>query len=46
MTAFANEPVLELRRAPVRASLAEALASLDAELPLRLGGEDIVSVDP
>jgi len=46
MKPFANEPVLELRRAPVRASLAEALAALDAELPLRVGGEDVVSVDP
>ena len=43
---FCNEPVLELRRAAVRASLTDALASLDAELPLRVGGDDIVSVDP
>jgi RHH-type proline utilization regulon transcriptional repressor/proline dehydrogenase/delta 1-pyrroline-5-carboxylate dehydrogenase len=44
---FRNEPILELRRAPVRASLADALASLDAELPLAVnGGGDIVSVDP
>jgi RHH-type proline utilization regulon transcriptional repressor/proline dehydrogenase/delta 1-pyrroline-5-carboxylate dehydrogenase len=44
---FRNEPVLELRRAPVRASLADALAALDAELPLKVnGGGDIVSVDP
>jgi RHH-type proline utilization regulon transcriptional repressor/proline dehydrogenase/delta 1-pyrroline-5-carboxylate dehydrogenase len=44
---FANEPVLELRRAPVRASLADALSALDAELPLAVdGGGDIVSVDP
>ena len=33
---FKNEPVLELRRAPVRASLAEALAGLDARLPLEV----------
>jgi RHH-type proline utilization regulon transcriptional repressor/proline dehydrogenase/delta 1-pyrroline-5-carboxylate dehydrogenase len=32
---FANEPVLELRRAPVRARLADALAAVDARLPLR-----------
>ena len=32
---FANEPVLELRRAPVRESLTAALAELDARLPLR-----------
>jgi len=31
---FANEPVLELRRAPVRAQLADALAALDRRLPL------------
>ena len=31
---FANEPVLELRRATVRAQLAEALERLDRELPL------------
>jgi len=46
MKPFANEPVLELRRAPVRASLADALASVDAELPLRVGGDALVSVDP
>ena len=31
---FANEPVLELRRAAVRAGLGEALAGVDALLPL------------
>ncbi|MGO9750669.1 MAG: aldehyde dehydrogenase family protein [Solirubrobacteraceae bacterium] len=31
---FRNEPVLEMRRAPVRASLLEALRSLDARLPI------------
>jgi RHH-type proline utilization regulon transcriptional repressor/proline dehydrogenase/delta 1-pyrroline-5-carboxylate dehydrogenase len=40
---FANEPVLELRRAPVRESLFEALRALDARLPLGVpvlvGGE-------
>jgi RHH-type proline utilization regulon transcriptional repressor/proline dehydrogenase/delta 1-pyrroline-5-carboxylate dehydrogenase len=52
---FANEPILELRRAPVRAQLKDALASLDAELPLRApvwigddqrDGDAIVSTDP
>jgi predicted delta-1-pyrroline-5-carboxylate dehydrogenase group 2 len=33
---FANEPVLELRRAPVRDSLLAALRELDARLPLRV----------
>ena len=41
---FANEPVLELRRAPIRAQLAEALTKLDAELPL--GDGDMISTDP
>ncbi len=40
---FANEPVLELRRAPVRESLLGALSDLDARLPLSvpvlIGGE-------
>ena len=40
---FRNEPVLELRRAPVRESLAEALRELDARLPVEVpawvGGE-------
>jgi RHH-type proline utilization regulon transcriptional repressor/proline dehydrogenase/delta 1-pyrroline-5-carboxylate dehydrogenase len=52
---FANEPVLELRRAPVRASLDQALRDLDARLPLRvpvlIGGDagpaaDFESTDP
>ena len=55
VTPFVNEPILELRRAPVRAKLAAALAALDAELPLsvpvwigteRREGSDIVSTDP
>jgi RHH-type transcriptional regulator, proline utilization regulon repressor / proline dehydrogenase / delta 1-pyrroline-5-carboxylate dehydrogenase len=33
---FANEPVLELRRAPVRTGLLEALRGLDRRLPLRV----------
>jgi RHH-type transcriptional regulator, proline utilization regulon repressor / proline dehydrogenase / delta 1-pyrroline-5-carboxylate dehydrogenase len=36
MRPFANEPILELRRAPVRASLGDALAALDRRLPLRV----------
>jgi RHH-type transcriptional regulator, proline utilization regulon repressor / proline dehydrogenase / delta 1-pyrroline-5-carboxylate dehydrogenase len=40
---FSNEPILELRRAPVRASLLEALEELDGRLPLEVpvivGGE-------
>jgi RHH-type transcriptional regulator, proline utilization regulon repressor / proline dehydrogenase / delta 1-pyrroline-5-carboxylate dehydrogenase len=40
---FSNEPILELRRAPARASLLGALEELDARLPLEVpvlvGGE-------
>jgi RHH-type proline utilization regulon transcriptional repressor/proline dehydrogenase/delta 1-pyrroline-5-carboxylate dehydrogenase len=40
---FRNEPILELRRAPVREGLLEALRDLDAKLPLAvpvlIGGE-------
>jgi RHH-type transcriptional regulator, proline utilization regulon repressor / proline dehydrogenase / delta 1-pyrroline-5-carboxylate dehydrogenase len=52
---FANEPVLELRRAPVREALVAALAEVDARLPLRVpvwvgedrrDGEDLISTDP
>jgi RHH-type proline utilization regulon transcriptional repressor/proline dehydrogenase/delta 1-pyrroline-5-carboxylate dehydrogenase len=52
---FANEPVLELRRAAVRAELAGALAALDARLavsvPVTIGdstrpGDQIASADP
>ncbi|HEX8103092.1 MAG TPA: aldehyde dehydrogenase family protein [Solirubrobacteraceae bacterium] len=55
MEPFRNEPVLELRRAPVRAQLDGALAALDAELPIRVAvrigdqerhGDDLVSTDP
>jgi predicted delta-1-pyrroline-5-carboxylate dehydrogenase group 2 len=55
MKPFANEPILELRRAPVRAQLADALAAHDARGPLRVPvwigddrreGSDIVSTDP
>ncbi|HET7048299.1 MAG TPA: aldehyde dehydrogenase family protein, partial [Solirubrobacteraceae bacterium] len=52
---FANEPILELRRASVRAGLDDAMAGVDAQLPLRvpvmIGGderfeEQLVSTDP
>ncbi|HWT92023.1 MAG TPA: aldehyde dehydrogenase family protein, partial [Solirubrobacteraceae bacterium] len=53
---FANEPLLELRRATVREEALRALTELDARLPLEvpmLIGEDVVrdgdrfdSVDP
>jgi RHH-type proline utilization regulon transcriptional repressor/proline dehydrogenase/delta 1-pyrroline-5-carboxylate dehydrogenase len=55
MTTFANEPLLELRREAVRREALDALAALDAKLPLdvpMLIGEDVVhgrrfaSVDP
>ncbi len=55
LTPFANEPVLELRRASVRAGLGDALARLDQQLPLRVPvligtearrGEAILSTDP
>ena len=52
---FANEPVLELRRAPVRAQLQEALVRMDRTLPLRVpvmigdgerSGDELISTDP
>jgi RHH-type proline utilization regulon transcriptional repressor/proline dehydrogenase/delta 1-pyrroline-5-carboxylate dehydrogenase len=54
---FANEPVLELRRAGVRTRLADALQTVDDQLPLGLevivgegarsdGGTELVSTDP
>ncbi|HKH18102.1 MAG TPA: aldehyde dehydrogenase family protein, partial [Solirubrobacteraceae bacterium] len=52
---FTNEPVLELRRAPVRAGLADALREHDARGPLDVpvwvadstrSGDAIVSTDP
>ncbi len=57
LSPFANEPVLELRRASVRAGLDDALARVDQELPLRvpvmIGDEDraastgqLTSTDP
>src|SRR5205807_5733389 len=54
----ANEPVLELRRSSVRASLADALDALDRQLPLEVpvlvgddaltsnGGREVESTDP
>ena len=44
--AFRNEPILELRRAPVRESLLEALRELDSRLPLEIPvsvGGDVVA---
>jgi RHH-type transcriptional regulator, proline utilization regulon repressor / proline dehydrogenase / delta 1-pyrroline-5-carboxylate dehydrogenase len=55
MSDFTNEPILELRRAAVRAQLADALASVDRELPLAVPvwigdeerrGEELLSTDP
>jgi RHH-type proline utilization regulon transcriptional repressor/proline dehydrogenase/delta 1-pyrroline-5-carboxylate dehydrogenase len=55
MDAFANEPILELRRAPVRARLRGALEAFDAEpviqVPVWVGegrrtGAALVSTDP
>jgi RHH-type proline utilization regulon transcriptional repressor/proline dehydrogenase/delta 1-pyrroline-5-carboxylate dehydrogenase len=48
---FRNEPILELRRAPVRQSLLEALRELDSRLPLRVaafgnGTDAFSSTDP
>jgi RHH-type transcriptional regulator, proline utilization regulon repressor / proline dehydrogenase / delta 1-pyrroline-5-carboxylate dehydrogenase len=52
---FANEPILELRRASVRAGLADALSAHDAKGPLKVPvwigddqrhSDDIVSTDP
>ena len=55
MKPFRNEPVLELRRAPIRAQLADALAAHDARPPLRVPvwvgagtreGDAFASTDP
>src|SRR5512147_2362799 len=55
LPAFRNEPVLELRRASERGRLTDALAELDARLPLRVpvwigderrDGDELVSTDP
>jgi RHH-type proline utilization regulon transcriptional repressor/proline dehydrogenase/delta 1-pyrroline-5-carboxylate dehydrogenase len=55
MKDFANEPILELRRAPIRAQLAGALEAHDARPPVKVPvwigderreGTDLVSTDP
>jgi RHH-type proline utilization regulon transcriptional repressor/proline dehydrogenase/delta 1-pyrroline-5-carboxylate dehydrogenase len=55
LSPFANEPVLELRRAPVRAQLQDGLEQMSARLPLRVpvmigdgerSGSELVSTDP
>jgi RHH-type transcriptional regulator, proline utilization regulon repressor / proline dehydrogenase / delta 1-pyrroline-5-carboxylate dehydrogenase len=55
LPAFANEPVLELRRAPVRAQLDDAMTRLAPTLPLRVpvligdherAGGALLSTDP
>ena len=55
LPSFANEPVLELRRAPVRAQLEDALGRLSRTLPLHVPvmvgaderlGEELHSTDP
>jgi RHH-type proline utilization regulon transcriptional repressor/proline dehydrogenase/delta 1-pyrroline-5-carboxylate dehydrogenase len=55
LSRFANEPVLELRRAPVRAQLLEAVRGLSDRLPLRVpvmigtgdrSGAELLSTDP
>ncbi|MEA2210909.1 MAG: RHH-type transcriptional regulator, proline utilization regulon repressor / proline dehydrogenase [Solirubrobacteraceae bacterium] len=55
LSPFANEPVLELRRASVRSGLANALAEVDRNLPVsvpvRIGsdsraGDELASTDP
>ncbi|MGZ4298155.1 MAG: aldehyde dehydrogenase family protein [Solirubrobacteraceae bacterium] len=52
---FANEPILELRRAPVRAQLSDALRRVDGDLPLAVpvligpdarSGDGLTSTDP
>jgi RHH-type transcriptional regulator, proline utilization regulon repressor / proline dehydrogenase / delta 1-pyrroline-5-carboxylate dehydrogenase len=55
LSPFTNEPVLELRRAAVRASLSDALTDADSRLPLSVpvmigedtrAGEELISTDP
>jgi predicted delta-1-pyrroline-5-carboxylate dehydrogenase group 2 len=55
MNEFTNEPILELRRAPVRAQLEGALAAHDARPPVKVPvwigderreGDDLISTDP
>jgi RHH-type proline utilization regulon transcriptional repressor/proline dehydrogenase/delta 1-pyrroline-5-carboxylate dehydrogenase len=55
MKEFRNEPILELRRAPIRAQLADALKEHDAKPPVRVPvwvgderreGDELISTDP
>src|ERR1700761_271688 len=55
MKPFANEPILELRRAPIRAQLTDALTRVDRTLPLEVPvwiagdarrGDALLSTDP
>jgi RHH-type proline utilization regulon transcriptional repressor/proline dehydrogenase/delta 1-pyrroline-5-carboxylate dehydrogenase len=55
LASFANEPVLELRRAAVRSGLSDALEQLERRLPMSVPvavagdlrtGEELVSTDP
>ena len=55
MKEFRNEPILELRRGPIRAQLADALKAHDAKPPVKVpvwvGGErregdELISTDP
>jgi len=55
MDAFVNEPVLELRRAPAREGLLQAMRDLDPTLPVRVPvwigedrreGDELLSTDP
>ena len=55
MKEFKNEPILELRRGPIRAQLADALKAHDAKPPVKVpvwvGGErregaELISTDP
>jgi RHH-type proline utilization regulon transcriptional repressor/proline dehydrogenase/delta 1-pyrroline-5-carboxylate dehydrogenase len=48
---FTNEPILELRRAPVRAQLAGALSDATMQVPVWIGadqrfGTELISTDP
>lgn len=55
LSPFRNEPILELRRAAVRARLTDAMSALEGRLPLSVAvtvgtdlrsGEELVSTDP
>ncbi len=46
MKAFANEPVLEMRRAAVRSELTEALAGVDRQLPLDVASRWVMERAP